>query len=126
MQPPILIGCRANHIFQQTTIPLGQFDDITAAILEGIVDAQHANLTIDEDEGEQLFGSTLRIVYDPEAELVHSFSISDFGDKKGTLSISISGDSLDPDLLDSSRVVGPNTRTFDVAALMALAEQFGK
>lgn len=79
-------------------------------------------ITIDEDEGEQLFGSTLRIVYDPEAELVHSFSISDFGDKKGTLSISISGDSIDPDLLDSDRVIGPNTRTFDVSALMALTE----
>ena len=113
------------------TLPI---DD--AKSLEGLIrmaakihdgkDIPEGEITIDEDDGEELFGSTLQIVYDPDRELVRSFSISDFGDKKGTLSISISGDSLDPDLLDSDRVTGPNTRTFDVAALMSLVKQLGR
>lgn len=54
---------------------------------------------------------------------MQSFSISDFGKQKGTVKITIGADSLDRDLLDSSRVTGPNTRTIDLSALMALAKR---
>lgn len=98
---------------------------IAAKAIEG-KEIPEGEISIDDDEGKMLFGTTLEIVYDPTAELVRSFSISDFGDKNGTLSIDISGDSLDPELLDASRVTGPNTRTFDLAALKSLVEKLGK
>ena len=98
---------------------------IAAKAIEG-TEIDDDDISIDDDDGAVLFGTTLEIVYDPAAELVRAFSISNFGDKQGTLSIAIGGDSLDLDLLDSSRVTGPNTRTFDMSALMSMVERFGK
>ncbi len=77
------------------------------------------------DEGSDLFGSTLEIVYDPGLELVRSFAITDFGENEGTLSVSFKDEDLDLDLLDSSRVVGPHTRTLDLTGLKSMVEMFG-
>ncbi len=98
---------------------------MAAKVIDG-KDIPEGDIEIDTADGATLFGSTLEIEYDPTAELVRSFSIRDFGKKNGTLSVSVSGDSLDPALLDSSRVAGPDTRTVDIAALMSLLKQFDR
>ena len=79
----------------------------------------------DIDEDNELIGSTLEIVYDPTADLVRSFALTDFGEAKGTLSVVISGKDLDPRLFDADRVTTPNTRTLDLAALESLLSGLG-
>ncbi len=101
---------------------------VRAADKEGEVDLEEveaeleSDVSIDGDIG--LIGSTLSIVYDPATGQVRSFTFTDFGQGKGTLSVDISGGMIDPDLFDASRVTTPNTRTFDLAALQSLFEQF--
>ena len=77
------------------------------------------------DEGSDLSGSTLEIVCDPGLDLVRSFAITDFGRNEGTLSVSFKDEDLAPDLLDSSHVVGPHTRTLDLTGLKSMVEMFG-
>ncbi len=77
------------------------------------------------DSDNELFGSTLSVVFDPEAELVTSFSITDFGETNGTISVVVSDGEVDPALFDPSRVTTPATRTFDLEALKSMFEQFG-
>ncbi len=80
---------------------------------------------IDDDDVEDLMGATLSVVYDPDKEVVRSFSITNLGDVEGTISIALSGGEIDPALLDSSRVAKPGTRTLDIGALMDMIESFG-
>ena len=71
----------------------------------------------DEDDLKMLVGGTISIVYDPDAGLVRSFSVEDIGEMQGSVTIAVRNGSIDPDLLDSSRVTTPSTRTLDLAAL---------
>jgi hypothetical protein len=73
----------------------------------------------DEDEL-GLIGSTIEFVYDPETEVIRSFSVIGFGDADGTLSVVISGNDLDPAWLDPERVTSPTTRTLDLATLKSM------
>jgi hypothetical protein len=79
----------------------------------------------DLDADNDLIGATLSVVYDPDTESVRSFSISDLGSTEGTLSVVIRDGEIDADLLDSSRVITPNTRTLDLGAIEAMFEGFG-
>lgn len=80
---------------------------------------------IDLDDDIELLGCTLNITYDPEEEIVRSFSITDFGDLKGSITVSLTGGEIDEDLLDSDRVTTPNTRILDLGALMSSVESMG-
>ncbi len=75
-----------------------------------------------DDDDLKLIGSTIEFVYDPETELIRSFTITDFGAAKGRLSVVISGEEMDPTLLDPQRVTTPNTRTLDLGMLTSLFE----
>ena len=79
-------------------------------------------INIDESDVEELRGCTLTVVYDPTAEAVRSFSISDLQEIQGTITVSLTGGKLDPDLLDPDRVTGPNTRRIDLGALQSVIE----
>ncbi len=87
-------------------------------------EAADGEIDIDEDDVQEILGCTLGIVYDPWAEAVRSFSISNVGGMSGTITISLRGGAIDPGLLDPARVTTPNTRTFDVGALAAIAKTF--
>ncbi|MHC5111454.1 MAG: hypothetical protein ACYTHJ_16425 [Planctomycetota bacterium] len=78
-----------------------------------------------EDEGhdagdgdEFLIGTTLRLIYDPNEELVREIFLSDFGDNNGTLSIVLRDGAIDPALLDSDNFMGKNTHVLDLGAIM--------
>ena len=65
-------------------------------------------------------------MYDPKAELVRSLVVDGIGDTDGRVSISLSEGTLDPNLLDSSRVTDDDTRILDLAALTKAFEGFGE
>lgn len=77
-----------------------------------------------DDDDLELIGSTIEFVYDPEAELIRSFAITDFGAAEGTLSVVMSDEEMDPTLLDPQRVTTPTTRTLDLNMLVSLFESF--
>lgn len=81
---------------------------------------------IDDEDVEDLIGATLSVVYDPDKEVVRSFSIANLGDVEGTIAIAFTGGQIDPALLDSSRVAKPGTRTLDIGAIMGMIESFGE
>ncbi len=66
---------------------------------------------------DELIGSTLKVVYDPATQLVRSFTIEDFGDSDGSISVTIGEGEPDPARFDSSRVTTPQTRTLDLSML---------
>ena len=80
-------------------------------------------VTAIQDEHMVLVGSTLTVVYDPATERVRSFAIDNLGTANGSISVVIGEGEVDPDLLDSSRVAGPDVRTLDLGALEALAKK---
>lgn len=73
-------------------------------------------------EMDELLGASLAVTYDPATEQVRSFSITDVGPMKGTIVIALRDGEIDPALLDSARVAGPNTRTLDLNALESMFE----
>ncbi len=79
---------------------------------------------IDDDDGEELFGTTIEVIYDPTAKAVRSLTIGNLGATHGSVSIKIREGEIDPDLLDSSRVIGPDTRVLDIDALKKTIEAF--
>ena len=85
-----------------------------------------AQIEIDEDDLAELLGMTLSVVYDPKAELVRSLVVDGIGDTDGRVSISLSEGTIDPNLLDSSRVTDDDTRILDLAALTKAFESFGE
>jgi hypothetical protein len=96
-------------------------------VVEGDEGAEAAEVDIDLDVGDEdneLIGSTLNIVYDPDTELVRSFAITDFGETQGTISVAIRDGEIDPELLDSARVTTPSTRTLDLDGLQSFVKQF--
>lgn len=95
---------------------LGDFDDIKSD--EDIEDIENA--LRDEEDLQKLVGGTVNIVYDQDAGLVRSFSVEDIGEMKGSVTVAIRSGSIDPDLLDASRVTTASTRTLDLAALESL------
>lgn len=96
----------------------------SAADKEVDLDELEEELESSIDDDLELIGCTLQVVYDPRAEQVRSFAITDFGPKKGTISIDMRGGEPDANLFDSSRAAKPGTRTFDLTALESLFEQF--
>ena len=80
---------------------------------------------IEDGDGEELYGSTIEVVYDPKKQLVRSISIEDIGEMKGRITISLDDGEIDPDLLDSSRVTNDNTRVLDLGALMGTIKDLG-
>lgn len=81
-----------------------------------------ADLDLSDSDLSDLVGATFSVVYDPQAEAVRSFSVSDIADVRGTVTVSLLGGSIDPALLDRNRVIGPNTRVLDLTALQSLVE----
>lgn len=81
-----------------------------------------ADLDLSDKDLSDLVGATFSVVYDPQAEAVRSFSVSDIADMHGTVTVSLLGGSIDPALLDKSRVIGANTRVLDLTALQGLVE----
>ncbi len=79
-------------------------------------------IEIDDSDVEELVGGTLSVIYDPTTETVRSFSVSDIGEMTGAVTISFRSGDIDPALLDSSRVAGPNTRELDIGALKSMFE----
>lgn len=96
----------------------GLLDDDDLRKLEDIDSIESA--LRDEDDLKMLVGGTISIVYDPDARLVRSFSVEDIGELQGSVTIAVRNGSIDPDLLDSSRVTTPSTRTLDLAALESM------
>lgn len=84
-----------------------------------------AQIELDEDDLAELLGMTLNVVYDPKAELVRSLVVDGIGDTKGRVSINLREGTIDPSLLDSSRVTDDDTRVLDLAALTKAFESFG-
>ncbi len=80
---------------------------------------------IDLDDDFELLGCTFSVTYDPEEEIVRSFAITDFGDLKGSITVTLDGGEIDQDLLDSDRVTTPNTRILDLGALISSVESMG-
>jgi hypothetical protein len=76
------------------------------------------------DEDDELIGSTLRVVYDPVAEIVRSFHIDDLGTPGSNISVTIGEGEIDPALLDHSNFTTPKTRTLDLGSLESMFEQF--
>lgn len=74
---------------------------------------------LDIEDDMELLGCTFSVIYDPEEETVRSFSISDFGDQNGTITVSLLEGEIDEDLLDSDRVTTPSTRVLDLSALIS-------
>lgn len=72
------------------------------------------------DDGDELIGSTLMVVYDPAKERVRSFGIFDFGERDGSITVDILDEAMDPALLDASRVTTGATRTIDLDQLEGL------
>ncbi|MCH8114243.1 MAG: hypothetical protein IIB25_02075 [Chloroflexi bacterium] len=102
---------------------LGDFDDIKSdEDDEDIEDIENA--LRDEEDLQKLVGGTVNIVYDQDAGLVRSFSVEDIGEMKGSVTVAIRNGSIDPDLLDSSRVTTASTRTLDLAALQSMFDGF--
>ena len=91
----------------------------------GDSDPNDPEAEIDIGDAGELFGSTIEIVYDPRSEQVRSFALRDLGATKGTISVTIRGGEMDPELLDSKRVTTPATRVFDLEGFRALAESLG-
>ena len=95
----------------------------TAVVIgKGDVEVQAAQIDVDADN--ELIGSTLRVVYDPEAEAVRSFSIDDLGSPGSSISVSIGEGEIDPASLDHNNYTTPNTRTLDLGALQSIFKQF--
>lgn len=99
---------------------LGDFEDIKSD--EDIEDIENA--LRDEEDLQKLVGGTVNIVYDQDAGLVRSFSVEDIGEMKGSVTVAIRNGSIDPDLLDASRVTTASTRTLDLAALQSMFDGF--
>lgn len=97
-----------------------------AAGEESDIDLDEINVDVDDDDLNDLFGSTLHVVYDPGTKLVRRFAITDFGKNKGSLSVELSDGKIDTALLDASRVTGPNTRTIDLSAFQKLVDKLGE
>ena len=90
-------------------------------------DSMHVQM-INGDEGpvgddDESIGSTLTILYDPSADIVRSFKITDLGPIKGTMSVTVKAGQLDPNLLDPSRLTTPQTRTLDLGGVQSLLEE---
>jgi len=97
-------------------------DSLTPEGAAGTAPAVKADIELgDEDE---LIGSTLSVVYDPQAEVVRSFGIHNFGGGEGSIEVTIGEGEIDPALFDSSRVTTPNTRTLDLSALESMFKNF--
>jgi len=79
-------------------------------------------IEIADKDIEDLLGATFSVVYDPESESVRSFSVSNVAEMRGTVTIALRGGPIDPDLLDKSRVAGPNARVLDLSAMASLIE----
>ncbi len=94
------------------------------AIADVTADADVEINLLDMDEGNELIGCTLSVVYDPATEKVRSFGIEGLGGPDSRINIVIGEGEIDPDLFDSDRVVTPSTRTFDLGALEAMFGQF--
>jgi hypothetical protein len=91
---------------------------------ESDIDLDEIDVVVDVDDLNDLFGSTLHVVYDPGTKLVRRFAITDFGKNKGSLSVELSDGKIDT-FLDASRVTGPNTRTIDLSAFKKLVDKVG-
>ena len=74
---------------------------------------------IDIEDDMELLGCTFSVIYDPDEETVRSFSVSDFGDQNGMITVSLLEGEIDDDLLDSDRVTTPSTRILDLSALIS-------
>lgn len=81
---------------------------------------------LDDDDLGPLLGSTLEVVYDPTEERVRSFSLENFGESRGSLSVRVGDGAVDAGLLDSSRVTSAKTRTLDLSILAGMIEGLGK
>jgi hypothetical protein len=81
---------------------------------------------LDDDDLGPLLGSTLEVVYDPANERVQSFTLANFGEAQGTISVRVGDGEIDANLLDSSRVTSSKTRTLDLSALVGLIEGLSK
>ena len=79
-------------------------------------------IDMSDDAAKEFLGCTLRVVYDPAAQAVRSFSVSDLGEMKGTVTISLRGGAIDAALLDPARVTTPNTRRLDAGVLMEMVK----
>lgn len=93
--------------------------ELAAAATGKAIDGE---IEISEDDANELLGCTLAVDYDPQTQTVQSFSISDVAEMKGTISISLHEGGIDPQMLDSARVMTPNTRVIDTGFLKGLIE----
>lgn len=87
---------------------------------------EDAEIELDADDGKELIGATLQVLYDPAAETVRSFSISNIADVRGTITVTLSGATMDADLFDANRVKGPNTRVWDLSAFESVIKALEK
>jgi hypothetical protein len=90
-------------------------------IEESDAGVEPAQIHVDTDN--ELIGSTLRVVYEPEAEVVRSFRIDDLGSPGSSISVSIGEGEVDPARLDQNNYTTPQTRTLDLGALESMFKQ---
>jgi len=106
------------------TLPIrnaGSLRDLVAMIARNMGE-DPSDIELNDNDISDLVGATFSVVYDPEAEAVRSFSVSDLAELRGTVSISLLSGSIDPAYLDQDRVVGPDTRVLDLTALEGVLE----
>ncbi len=92
-----------------------------------IVDGDDDDEATDEDDAsdlEELYGITLKVLYDPHEEVVRSLVVEDIGDANGRISITIGEGEIEPALLDSARVTDANTRVLDLGAIQNMFKSF--
>ncbi len=110
------VGASAKHP-PQLDIQIIRSDD-------GDTDADEATDGDDASDLEELYGITLKVLYDPHEEIVRSLVVEDIGDANGRISVTIGEGEIDPTLLDSARVTDENTRVLDLGAIQNLFKSF--
>jgi hypothetical protein len=111
------------------TIPVGDaeaFQNLIRLAARAVGSAHADKIEIDVEDLDEHAGATFAVVYDPRAEAVRSFSVSNLAGIKGSVSVSLSTGSIDAPMLDPQRVTTSKTRTFDVGALKSMVEAIQK
>lgn len=126
MESESAVGARVENQRNGTvlvTIPIKDaeaFENLIRLVARTMGEEDPGDIDVSLDDVSELVGATFSIVYDPRAEVVRSFSVSNLPEINGTVTVSLSTGSIDPDLLDPQRVTTAKTRTFDVGALMSM------
>lgn len=72
------------------------------------------------DSGHELVGATVKVLYDPAASDIRWFSIEDFGEANGRISVSFEQGAIDATRLDKASVMTEDVHVVDLSAFASL------